>query len=221
MASPKQPSTRLVIRLPANSVNTGFGKNVSVLMGSNFADDKGNATFYATYDKAAAVLEGKFDYSACTLGATKAGGLVCSGSGTSARNGAGGYFNASGTKAGNPAYHFTNTVDGLTGQFRPFAGNDLYNFGPLNFYQRPNERWTAGSFLTYDINEHVSAYAETMFTRNTSQAQIAASGDFFLNSFIPTNDPLLTSQEAAAISAAWWPVNNPTPANLMPGVNAG
>src|SRR5258708_5179933 len=43
-----------------SSVNTGFGKNVSVLMGSNFADNKGNATFYFTYDRAAAVLQAKY-----------------------------------------------------------------------------------------------------------------------------------------------------------------
>ena len=60
--------------LPDHSVNTGFGKNVSVLMGSNFADNKGNATFYLTYDKAAAVLEAKYDYAACVLDATKAAG---------------------------------------------------------------------------------------------------------------------------------------------------
>jgi len=185
--------------LPPNSVNTGFGKNVSILMGSNFDDNRGNATFYATFDKVNPILEGKYDYGACTLDATKAGGLKCGGSNTSAKNGAGGYFNASNT-AGSI---FTNTVDGLTGQFRPFnAAVDQYNFGPVNFYQRPNERWTAGSFVNYDVNPHMNVYAETMFTRNTSDAQIAASGDFFNNSFIPCNDPLLTAQEAAAICAA-------------------
>src|ERR1700733_8011229 len=65
--------------LPDHSVNTGFGKNVSVLMGSNFADNKGNATFYLTYDKAAAVLEGKYDYAACVLDSVKAGSLSCGG----------------------------------------------------------------------------------------------------------------------------------------------
>ena len=75
---------------PDHSVNTGFGKNVSILMGSNFADNKGNATFYLTYDRAAAVLEAKYDYAACVLDATKAGNLACGGSGTSAKNGAGG-----------------------------------------------------------------------------------------------------------------------------------
>jgi outer membrane receptor protein involved in Fe transport len=187
---------------PDHSVDTGFGKNVSVLMGSNFADNKGNATFYLTYDKAAAVLEAKYDYAACVLDATKAGTLACGGSGTSARSGslgkAGGYFQA---YAGGKAL-FTNTVDPNTGAFRPFTGADTYNFGPLNFYQRPNERWTGGSFVNYAINDHLTAYGELMFSRNTTDAQIAASGDFFTATAIPCANPLLTAAEAAAVCSA-------------------
>jgi iron complex outermembrane recepter protein len=193
---------------PDHSVNTGFGKNVSVLMGSNFADNKGNATFYLTYDKAAAVLEAKYDYAACVLDATKAGSLACGGSGTSAKNGAGGYFQAYGPSGA----LFTNTVDGKTGAFRPFnfgAGGDLYNFGPLNFYQRPNERWTGGAFINYEINEHLTAYGELMMARNNTDAQIAASGDFFTATPIPCTDPLLTAAETAAICSAASAQGNP------------
>jgi iron complex outermembrane receptor protein len=193
--------------LPDSSVNTGFGKNVSVLMGTNFADNKGNATAFFTYDKAAAVLQAKYDYSACTLGATKAGGLVCSGSATSAKNGAGGYFQAYGSAPG-PAL-FTNTVDGKTGAFRPFTGADTYNFGPLNFYQRPNERFTGGSFVNYQLNDHLTAYSEIMFARNTTDAQIAPSGAFFALGAIPCTDPLLTAAEAAAVCDAASKQGNP------------
>ncbi|MGH8138402.1 MAG: TonB-dependent receptor domain-containing protein [Steroidobacteraceae bacterium] len=204
--------------LPDHSVNTGFGKNVAVLIGSNFADDKGNATFYATYDQKAPSLEAKFDYSACVLDSTKAGNLKCGGSGTSARNGAGGYFQAYGLAPG-PAL-FTNTVDGGTGAFRPFDTSDLYNFGPLNYFQTPNTRWTAGTFLNYDVNPHVNAYSEIMFERNETSAQIAASGDFFNNSFIPCNDPLLTAEERGTICspanlAAQTPAGGPTPSGLV------
>jgi iron complex outermembrane receptor protein len=192
---------------PDHSVNTGFGKNVSVLMGSNFADNKGNATFYLTYDKAAAVLEAKYDYAACVLDATKAGSLACGGSGTSAKNGAGGYFQAYG---GTPNHAlFTNTVDGKTGAFRPFTTADNYNFGPLNFYQRPNERWTGGSFVNYQINDHLTAYGELMFARNTTDAQIAASGDFFTPTAIPCTNPLLTPAEATVICDAASQQGNP------------
>jgi iron complex outermembrane receptor protein len=192
-------------QLPDHSVDTGFGKNVSVLMGTNFADNKGNATAFFTYDKAAAVLEGKYDYAACVLGATKAGALTCSGSGTSARNGAGGYFQAYGPSGA----LFTNTVDGKTGAFRPFTAADTYNFGPLNFYQRPAERFTGGSFVNYQINDHLNAYSEIMFARNTTDAQIAASGDFFTKTPIPCTDPLLTAAEAAAICGAATAQGNP------------
>jgi iron complex outermembrane recepter protein len=193
--------------IPDHSVNTGFGKNVSVLMGSNFADNKGNATFYLTYDKAAAVLEGKYDYAACTLDATKAGSLACGGSPVTAQGAAGGYFQAY-NSPGNQA--FLNTVDGKTGAFRPYnTATDAYNFGPLNFYQRPNERWTGGSFVNYEINEHLTAYGELMMARNETDSQIAASGDFETPTGIPCSDPLLTAQEASAICAAAAAQGNP------------
>jgi iron complex outermembrane receptor protein len=52
-------------------VDSGFNKDLAVLLGSNFADGKGNATGYITYTSQAAVLQRPFDYSACTLGGTK------------------------------------------------------------------------------------------------------------------------------------------------------
>jgi len=202
--------------LPDHTVDTGFGKNVSVLIGSNFADNRGNATFYATYDRKAAVLEGQYDYSACTLGSKSTGALHCAGSGTSASHGAGGYFQAY-SNAGTAL--FTNTVDGTTGQFRPFnAATDLYNYGPLNFFQTPNERTTAGSFVHYDVTDKLTAYGEVMFSRNTTQAQIAASGDFFLNSFIPCNDPLLTAQEQSTICSPANLAAQGTPTQVIGGV---
>ena len=53
--------------VPTGSVNSGYRKNVSFVAGSNFADGKGNATVYATYDNQASNIGGQFDYSACSL----------------------------------------------------------------------------------------------------------------------------------------------------------
>jgi outer membrane receptor protein involved in Fe transport len=206
-------------QLPPNNVNTGFGKDVSVIMGSNFADDRGNATAYITYDQTAAVLQGKYNYSACSLAATSSGGLRCGGSGTSAKNGAGGYFlgyGNSGTAFG------PNTVDGKTGAFRPFGSTDLYNYGPLNFQQRPSERWTAGAFVDYEINSHATPYLEVMYTSYNSQAQIAASGDFFQSSFVPCSDPLLTAAEKTFICNLATAQGNPSQTiggNTVTGAN--
>jgi outer membrane receptor protein involved in Fe transport len=186
---------------PPSSVDTGFGKNVSVTMGSNFADDRGNATAYLTYDQHAAILQSKYDYSSCTLSGIKNSGgqQHCGGSGTSAKNGAGGYFQAYGPSGA----LFTNTVNGKTGAFEPYnPATDSYNYGPLNYQQVPSTRWTAGTFLDYEINTHATAYAEIMYTNYNSQAQIAPSGDFFQSTFIPCSDPLLTAQEKTAICNA-------------------
>jgi iron complex outermembrane recepter protein len=185
--------------LPSSSVDTSFDKNVSIIMGSNFADNKGNATAYLTYDNQAPTLESKYDYSACTLGNVNGagnpfGGYACGGSSTSAH----GRFLAYGATG----LLFDDTVDANTGVFRPFTDADLYNYGAINYYLRPNERWTAGTFVNYDINSHVTAYMNIMWTRNNSTAQIAASGSFFTSVFVPCADPLMTAQEASVVCAA-------------------
>jgi len=183
-----------------NSVNTAFGKNVSILAGSNFADNRGNATAYITYDNQGAALQKLFDYSACSL-TVGAAGLACGGSSTSARAGAGGSFRAYSATVGKRI--FNDTVDGTTVNFRAFTSPaDLYNYGPLNYYQVPSERWTGGTFLNYEINPHAEVYANVMYMRNAVQAQIAASGSFGVAAFIPCADPQLNASEAAVICSA-------------------
>ncbi|MGO9804049.1 MAG: TonB-dependent receptor domain-containing protein [Steroidobacteraceae bacterium] len=181
---------------PGN-VNTAFGKNVAITAGSNFADNKGNATAYMTYDNQGAALQKSYDYSACSLTPATASTLACGGSGTSAKNGAGGKFLG---YSNNGVRFLDNTVDGLTNNFRPYLEpNDLFNYGPYNYYETPEVRWTAGGFLTFDINSHATFYANVMYMRNDQLAQIAASGDFGNPSFIACADPLLNASEAAAI----------------------
>jgi iron complex outermembrane receptor protein len=179
-----------------DTVHSGFTKQFSFVAGSNFADGAGNATVYTTYNNNSATVQRPFDYSACTLsgkivnGATK---LKCGGSATSA----GGLFTAYDAKNNTLVY---NTVDPKTGAFRPFdSTTDLYNYGAVNFYQRPNERWTGGAFFDYDVNPHANVYSEIMYTRNTSTSQIAPSGDFGRPVTLNCANPLLTPEEVATI----------------------
>ena len=204
---------------PDSEVNTGFGKDVSVVMGSNFADDKGNATAYLTFNNLAPVLQSKYDYSACTLNpvgtgkAVSTSGVACGGSVISK----GGYFSAyghSGTSL------FVNTVDQKSGAFRPFGTADEYNYGPLNFYQIPQNRWTGGTFLNYDINSHVNAYMELMATRTTVETQVAPGGYFGETGshFIPCSNPLLNATEAAAICSPTNQLAQGNPSEVVNGV---
>jgi outer membrane receptor protein involved in Fe transport len=186
-------------------------------MGSNFADNKGNAVAYVTYDNQGAALQKSFDYSSCNLGPNGAGtALRCGGSSTSR----GGSFRAYNSTFGARLYNYT--VDPNTGTWRPFVtATDAYNFAPENYYQVPNERWTMGAFVNYEINSHATAYMEIMYTRNNSEAQIAESGDFGNGQLIPCNDPLLTAAEQSFICSAANLAAQGNPVINYPGAPAG
>src|SRR5687768_7953829 len=66
--------------LPDSNVTNGYTRDFSFVMGSNFADARGNATFYATYRDVEAVLQGDFDYSACSFNSGDV--FTCGGSST-------------------------------------------------------------------------------------------------------------------------------------------
>jgi len=78
-------------------------------------------------------------------------------------------------------------------EFVPYA--DPFNFGALNYLQRPDKRYTLGSFAHFDVNEHVTAYTELMYMNDQSIGQIAPSGTFFNNSNIPCSNPYLSDQQ--------------------------
>ncbi len=181
--------------LPPGEVNTGFGKNAAIIMGTNFANNTGNATTYVTYDNQAATVQGKFDYSACGLAAPPATPALACGGSVASRSGLFFASGASGTL-------IDDTVDQTTGLFRPFVNpGDTHNYAPVRFYQTPNERWTTGGFVNYDFNSHVAMYTTVMYMRNSMTAQLAPSGAFGQATFIACADPLLTAQEVATLCA--------------------
>jgi iron complex outermembrane recepter protein len=65
------------------------------------------------------------------------------------------------------------------GSLSKFTAANNYNFGAVNYFQRPDERWTAGAFAHYEFNDHADAYSEFMFMRDNTTSQIAPSGAFY------------------------------------------
>src|SRR5438094_5599819 len=53
--------------VPGNVTRDGDIKNLSLLLGGNFADNKGNATLFFNYKNEAPVLQASRDFSACAL----------------------------------------------------------------------------------------------------------------------------------------------------------
>ncbi len=146
--------------VPTGSVNSGFQKNFSFVAGSNFADGKGNATVYATYDKQAGT-------SAANSTTAPAAYRIAPRKVQLLRRIRHECRAVLSLRYGSSGNVFPNqTVDPKTGLLRPATAADHFNFGALNFFQRPAERWTAGSFIHYDVNEHTTVYNEFMFMRN-------------------------------------------------------
>jgi len=161
-----------VIHTPS-SVDSGFAKDVNIIMGVNSPDGHGNATAYATFRTVSAVLEGPYDYSGCTLNSGDT--LTCGGSSTTAPPTSYGRFRQS-LPGGNVGPNQTLNADG---SLSPYSAANSFNYGAVNYFQRPDERWTAGAFANYEFNDHADAYSEFMFMRDNTTSQIAPSGAFY------------------------------------------
>ncbi|MDX2234391.1 MAG: TonB-dependent receptor [Hyphomonadaceae bacterium] len=176
--------------LPDDNQVDGYSKQITGIIGASTPDGKGNVTAYVSYRNNDEISQRYRDYSACSLGTSTGVNFTCGGSGTNAT----GQF----TDFANFAYTL-----GANGEFRNFsAATDQYNFGPINYFQRPDERYSFGAFGYYEINKHAEVYTQLMFTDYQSVAQIAPSGNFFSTpQGINCSNPLLSAGQQAALCA--------------------
>ena len=72
--------------------------------------------------------------------------------------------------------------------------NDVFNYGPYNFFQVPQTQYSANVFAHYDALPNVRAYAEFDFSQTQTTLQVAPGGDFFSQQYPMNNDNPLLSQ---------------------------
>ena len=121
---------------PRGSVADGGTFDGTVSIGAAFDDNRGHAVAYFGYRKVNPVLGGRRDYSACTLQNTGTGAPTCGGSATA--------------NPGNVLYFLpnqtsTSTIGALGPGTLTTGAANIFNYGPLNYYQRPDERYIAGA----------------------------------------------------------------------------
>src|SRR2546421_65775 len=127
-------------KVPGDVGADGAIKNFSILMGSNFAGNQGNATLFFNYKQENPVLQANRDFSACSL--NPGDSFTCGGSSTSFP----GRFFLNGGNG--PRF----TVADAAGNTRPFsAATDQVNFRPYNYYHPPSEQWAFAAFMHIDI----------------------------------------------------------------------
>lgn len=178
----------------------GGNMDITASFGTSFDDGRGRATAYVGYRKDKALLQAKRDYSACTvqINDSLAGGFTpgapkqCGGSLTNS--------------IGTVIYYDTTSTTGTTSTVGGLGAGTLtrglvqrYNFAPLNHFQRPDERYTAGVFADYEVSEAFHPYMEFMFMDDRTVAQIAPSGNFGNTLTINCDNPLMSAQQRSAI----------------------
>ncbi len=177
----------------------GKAYNIDIIMGADFADGKGNATVYATWRDNQELLQGARDYSSCALSNSA---TSCGGSSTAVV----------------PNFFIAPIVDGEVdysvsewvslqpdGGFVDYDGTNIYNYGPINHFMRPDTRWSMGAFVDYEINEHAIAYLETNFASDRTYGQIAESGTFYAAEYYLPLDNSLFPQAFRNSLMEYWP----------------
>lgn len=169
-----------------NSGFDGISRSADLVIGGSFADNKGHAMGWLTWRENDALYQGQRDYSACAVWFDTP---ACGGSGTAdpGRFTVAQYANGAvvpwAQKDKNANYIYSG------GQY--VNGTYVYNYAPINFYQRPDKRMTAGLMASYEVNEHFTPYIEAMFLERTSDMQIAESGAFGMPIVVDCTNPLI------------------------------
>jgi iron complex outermembrane receptor protein len=178
-------------QVPDSDVMDGYTRDITFTMGVNSSDGKGNITGYLGYRTLDALAQNSRDFSGCPLnsGAT----FTCGGSGTASPARIQPLNQATFT----PVSDF---VVAANGSLIPYsAARDAYNFAPTNYYQRPDERYTAGLFGHYEFSDKAEVYTELMFMDDKTVAQIAPSGAFLGGYIVNCANPLLSAQQVTEI----------------------
>jgi len=174
---------------PRGSVADGGTFDGTVSIGAAFDDNRGHAIAYFGYRKVKPVLQARRDYSACVIQNSGAGNPQCGGSATA--NPGNALIFTPGTS--------TSTIAALGPGTITVGAQNIYNFAPLNYFQRPDERYIAGGFADYEITPALKPYLEFMFMDDRTLAQIAPSGDFGNTFTINCDNPLMSPEQKAVI----------------------
>ena len=187
--------------IPKKDTTDGRNKDLSIAFGVNSGDGMGNVTGYFGYHNQAPVTQGQRDFSSCLLvsGITSyqpvipfPPGVVCGNS-----------SNSNKFTDINSGHAFTVVGTNLEPFGTPGGSPpNFFNPNPFQYLSRADERYTAGYFAHYDINDHIKLYSDLNFMDDRSVTKIGPTALFQQDGVFNVNcdNPLLCSQEAQALT---------------------
>ena len=195
--------------VPTGGISDGYKHDLSILMGRNFDDGKGNFTGYFVYHEQQPITASARDFSDCQLisngllGNTPvpATNVDCIGSSNSNR------FTPAGVAPGAGTEY---TVVGNQLLPWPRVGSSppaIFDFNNYEYLQRGDKRFQAGFLAHEELNDNVKPYVEFGWMDDRSTAVVAPSGLFVGsntqtadgNDLINCSNPLLSAQQQAVL----------------------
>ena len=202
--------------VPTGSTTDGRQRSFDVLMGTNFADGKGNITAFLSYRHADPVTSSQRDFGSCQLNPTNdaagnVNGVVCGGS-------------------SNSNYFFPATGPNVAGANPPLAvysvfGNGFvprgsvlttppasFNSQPYIYMTREDDRYNAAFLAHQEVTDYFQPYAEVYFMDDKTHQQIAPAALFrssdvndpfgLSNYNVNCDNPLLSAQQRGILCSA-------------------
>ena len=173
--------------VPTGSNWDGANKDLTLIMGHNFADGAGNFEGYLGYRRTDPITANTRDHSACVLNNN-----IDLSSGASF-----GPFQCHGSINSAPSVIIGPTINGNTavGQVSPTGTltdyYQSYNYAATHYLQRIDERYTAGFFGHLKFNDHAETYTEFMFMDDNTRGNYAPAGLFLGAGFATSGTPAL------------------------------
>jgi outer membrane receptor protein involved in Fe transport len=202
------------------SESDGERYTVDMLVGGNFADGRGNATFHAGYLNRTPLFQGDRPGTAtdlwdwCIVPGTEdpvtgvgTMDLSCDPATTSPGWIQGGSTTIPEGRVGSTRFN----PDGSTAPFAFPVG--IYNYAPVNYLQLPMERWTFTAASRYEINDLVEVYVEGTYIDTRVPTQLAPTPAGLGGAVIDIDSPFL-SAAGTPNSGQDWAAALEDPANL-------
>jgi len=173
-------------------VTDGAEYSFTGILGTNTADGRGNITIYGNYERREAVLQSDRDFSACTLDsstnpAISFEGVGCFGSAN---------FRLFSGPGGLAFQEDDGTIVDFTG-----TPDQRFNFGEINFFQRPSERFSIYAKGHYEITDNIEFFADLSYVDNVSDAQIAQTASFGFEAYsINCDNPYIQNTPGVSLT---------------------
>jgi iron complex outermembrane recepter protein len=170
--------------VPTGTNWDGANKDLTLIMGHNFADGAGNFEGYLGYRRASPITADHRDHAACVLN----NGLDLSSGQHFSPYSCAGSANSAPTVIFNQQNFVPSQVQ-ANGDLGPFYNS--YNYAATHYLQRIDERYTAGFFGHLKFNDHAEAYTEFMFMDDSTRGNFAPGGAFLGSGFATSGTPPL------------------------------